>query len=471
MKYSILIFSIFIVLTQSAAAQQKHNLAGDWKGYININGQHLIFITHFKKQKNGYTGTLDIPQQGAKGLHLQNIKITPDDSVFFQQNTTGAKLRGYFKTDSTITGSFHQHGMAFPFKLKRYTPKVAKQKPKPYHHKDIIIQKNDSIKIGGTLTWPKHQKAKQLVIMITGSGPENRNEEIFGFKIFGQIADYLTRHGIATFRYDDRGMGESIGNLRQTTMETLASDVQTIVNYFSKKSDIKFKTIVLLGHSEGGMIAGRAAARNPRINKIILMSSPAFSLSKILPQQKRAIEKASGVPDSTIKKDMVFERHFLESLKSKKLAEKYRPILINHVAEKLNNNLSEKQKKQIGDLHAYAKKNIEQQFKLFQSPAFHSIMYYDPAKDLKQLDIPVLALFGKKDTQVLYKPNARRMRKALKQSKADFTIKIIDHANHLYQHAKTGSVAEYSSLPKKFTAGFLPTIVHWLKKTEGNSMH
>jgi pimeloyl-ACP methyl ester carboxylesterase len=304
--------------------------------------------------------------------------------------------------------------------------------------------------------------------MVTGSGAENRDEEIFGFKIFGQIADYLTRHGIATFRYDDRGVGESTGNLRQTKMQMLASDVQTIVHYFSKKSDIAFKTIVLLGHSEGGMIAGRAAARNPRIGKVILMSSPAFSLSKILPQQKRAIEKASGVPDSTIKKDMVFERHFLESLKSKKDSAKYRPMLINNVVEKLENNLSEKQKKQMGNLRARVKKNIDQQFKLYESPGFHSIMYYDPTKDLKQLAIPVLALFGKKDTQVLYKPNARRMRKALKQSKADFTIKIIDHANHLYQHAKTGSVAEYSSLPKKFTAGFLPTILHWLKKTEIN---
>jgi pimeloyl-ACP methyl ester carboxylesterase len=471
MKYSIFIFAIFIAFSQSATAQQKHSLTGSWKGYISINGHHLIQKVYFKKLKAGYRGTLDIPQQGAKGLQLKKISVTKDDSVFFQFNggiNGAAKFKGYFKTDSTITGNFHQNGFKFPFKLTRYTTKVKKPKPKlkPYHHKDIIIQKNDSIQIGGTLTWPKKKKADQLVIMITGSGAENRDEEIFGFKIFGQIADYLTRHGIATFRYDDRGVGESTGNLRQTSMEALASDTRTIVDYFANKSDQTFNTITLLGHSEGGMIAGRTAARDTLVNKVILMSSPAFSLSKILPQQKRAIEKASGTPDSTIKEDMKFEMHFLKSLKSDKNAKKYKPMLVNYMAQKLENNLTENMKKQIGDLHAYAEKQVDKQFKIYQSPSMASIMYYDPAQDLKQLNIPVLALFGKKDTQVLYKPNSKRMRKVLQQSNADFTIKIIDHANHLYQHAKTGSTVEYMSLPKKFTAGFLPTVLHWLKRTE-----
>jgi pimeloyl-ACP methyl ester carboxylesterase len=464
MKYSLLILLIFIAFTHSAAAQQRDSLAGNWKGYINVHGHHLVNIMHFKKTESGYTGTIDIPQQNANGLHFQKIIVTVEDSVFLEFETGGGpgKYKGIFNTDSTITGNYYQNNLHFPFKIHRFKPDTAKS----YHHKDLIINKNDSIKIGGTLTWPEHQKAKQLVIMITGSGPENRNEELFGFKIFGQIADYLTKHGVATFRYDDRGVGESAGNLRQTSMEELASDVQTIVDYFSNKSDVTFKKIVLLGHSEGGMIAGRAAARNPKIDKVILMSSPAFSLSKVLPQQKRALEKANGVSDSTLKKDMIFERHFLKSLKSKKDSAKYWDAMINHMTEKLENELSDKQKKQIGDLHSYAEKNINRQFKLYQSPSLHSIMYYDPAKDLKQLDIPVLALFGKKDKQVLYKPNARRMRKALQQSKADFSIKIIDHANHLYQHAETGSLAEYKTLPKKFTKGFLPTVLHWLKKTE-----
>jgi pimeloyl-ACP methyl ester carboxylesterase len=468
MKNIIFIFALFVGFTQTTAAQQNSNLSGNWKGYIDIHGQHLINIMHFKKTaKNGYTGTLDIPQQNAGGLHFKKITVTPEDSVFlkFKIGNGQGKYKGIFDTDSTITGNYYQNGLHFSFKIHRFKPDTTR----PYHHKDFIINKNDSIKIGGTLTWPKHQKAKQLVIMITGSGPENRDEALFGFKIFGEIADYLTKHGIATFRYDDRGVGESTGNLRQTSMETLASDVQTIVNYFSEKSDITFKTIVLLGHSEGGMIAARAAARNPKIDKIILMSSPAFPLSKILPQQKKALEKASGVPDSTLKKDMVFERHFLKSLKSNQDSAKYRDMLINHMVGKLQNNLSDKQKKRIGNLHSYVTKNIDQQFKIYQSPSMSSIMYYDPAKDLKQLDISVLALFGKKDKQVLYKPNARRMRKALKQSKADFTIKIIDHANHLYQHAKSGSFAEYRTLPKKFTAGFLPTVLHWLKNTEANN--
>src|SRR5699024_7561958 len=123
-----------------------------------------------------------------------------------------------------------------------------------------------------------------LVILISGSGAQNRDEELFGFKPFAQIADYLARHGIAAYRYDDRGIGESTGNFSQTSIQTLASDTRAIVSYFSNKSDHTFKTITLLGHSEGGMIAGRVAARDSLVDKVILMSSPAFSLSKILPQ-------------------------------------------------------------------------------------------------------------------------------------------------------------------------------------------
>lgn len=213
------------------------------------------------------------------------------------------------------------------------------------------------------------------------------------------------------------------------------------------------------------MIAGRAAARDTLVDKIILMSSPAFSLSKILPQQKRAIEEANGVPDSIIKKDMIFETHFLKSLKSKKAAHKYKPMLVKHMAQKLKNILPKKAKEHIGDIHAYAKKQVDKIFKKYQSPALASIMYYDPTKDLKQLDIPVLALFGGKDRQVPVGPNLKRMATALDSAKVSYQIDVFKNANHLYQHAKTGAPLEYRTLPDKFVNGFLPTIEQWLKRT------
>lgn len=458
---------IFNKNKNESASQQKNRFTGNWKGYISIKGHHLINIVQIKKGKNGYSGTLDVPQQSGYGLRLNNISVTKADSVSFQVQLGGGlgKYKGHFKSDSVITGTYYQRGYSFPFKLTRHKAKPKKKKPKPYHHKDIIIQKNDSIQIGGTLTWPKHQKAAQLVIMISGSGAQNRDEELFGFKPFAQIANYLTRHEIAAYRYDDRGIGESTGNFSQTSMQTLASDTRAIVAYFSSKFDRTFKTIALLGHSEGGMIAGRVAARDSLVDKVILMSSPAFSLSKILPQQKRAIEKANGIPDSTIKKDMIFEKHAMKSIGSKADAEKYRQKMINHMAEKLKA-MPKKQRKQVGNLHEYATKTIDRILKNYRKPGLYSLMYYDPAKDLKQLDIPVLALFGGKDKQVPVGPNLKRMAAALDSASVSYQINVFKNANHLYQHAKTGAPKEYAALPPKFVEGLLPTITQWLNRTE-----
>jgi pimeloyl-ACP methyl ester carboxylesterase len=467
MKYSILFFIILAAFTQSAAAQQKHNLASDWKGYININGKHLIQKVHIKKQKTGYSGTLDVPQQGAKGLPLNKISITKKDSVFFQFNGGGTgigKFKGHFESDSTITGSFHQGGYTFPFKLKRYTPKVVKQKPKPYHHKDIIIQKNDSIQIGGTLTWPKHKKANQLVIMTTGSGAENRDEEIFGFKIFGQIADYLTRHAIATFRYDDRGVGESTGTLHQTSLSTLASDVESIVAYFSNPAHHHFNTITLLGHSGGGEIDGMAAARDTLVDKLILMSSPGISLNKVLNYEFKRSFTRSGFGKPEIEKTLTAFQNVLIAIRNSENVEKAKKHYRKQFT-KMFNTMPDSIKKHMKNFNKTAKKAAAGLLKNLTTPKYNSQMFYDPANDLKQLHIPVLATFGGKDTQVLIGKNLLPISAALNSAGVSYQINVFKNADHLYQPAKSMKDENYAMLPKHFVKGFLPTITEWLKRT------
>jgi pimeloyl-ACP methyl ester carboxylesterase len=581
MKCITLIFALFAILTQAATAQQNPKLSGDWKGYINVHGQHLNFKTHFKKKKNSYTGVLDIPAQGVKGKPLQNIK-TQDDSVFFQQNQFGAKFDGAFKTDSTIAGRFYQHGATLPFKLKRYTPKWAKQrkqrpkhnpnnqkkhnlsghwkgelsqgttllgkfksnfnyekdhyrgtftvqshsfpfkkahitkddsvllyivkgmdgpthfkgifkndslitgkmvqkgfsfnfklrrynpaekkkaKSKPYHHKDVIIQENDSIKIGGTLTWPEHQKAKQLVIMITGSGSLNRNEELHGVSEFEPIASYLTRHGIATYRYDDRGVGESTGNKHKATLNLLVSDVKTIINHFSKNPDHHFSTIVLLGHSQGGIVAGKTAAEDSLVDKLILISSPSIKLIDVINYQIKGNLKPFGIEKPEIQKTVTAYDKVLNAAKNGKELDK---------AKKQYHQQYEKMMKTLPDsINSQGRKFIKMLgsgiLRMSLSPMFKSTNFYNPAKDLRKLNIPVLALFGGKDFKVQIGKNLKPMASALDSAGVSYQINVFKNANHSYVLPKARNINEYSKYKNNpFVKGFLPTITKWLKRT------
>ncbi len=456
MKCSFLLFTILLTFSRVTVAQQEQKLVGDWKGYISAHGQHLIIKTHFKKQGSGIFGTIDIPQQNGKGLHLRKITVTKEDSVLFQfqLNVGSGKFKGHFKTDSTITGSYHQNGLSFPFKLIRYKAKGKKEKlkQKPYRHKDVIIQKNDSIQIGGTLTWPEKKKTDQLVIMITGSGEQTRDENVFGYKIFGRIADYLTRHGIATYRYDDRGIGESTGNFRQTGIDKLASDVRAIVTYFSSHPHPSFSDITILGHSQGGYVGTKMAAQDSLVDGLILMSSPGVPMAKIVLAQvgPRHVGMEKAILD-TLRGSRDFS-HLNDSLVK---------IDLKNFQQKPNN-----VKSRIKHPRKYFYKKENQEHKIMEMPFYYSFLDYNPAKDLSELHIPVLVLFGSKDIQVPVGLNIKPMIAALDSADVSYQIDVFKNANHLYQKAKTGLPSEYRILPPKFVKGFLPTITQWIKRTE-----
>ena len=466
MKYLSSLFTLFFILTHSLTAQQQPSLAGDWKGYININGQHLTNKVHFDKQNNGYSGTIDIPQQGAMGLHLQKIRVTKNDSVFFEFEAGGsglAKYRGHFKTDSLITGSFHQNGYHFPFKIHRFTPVSTYRKPLPYHHKDIII-KNDSIKIGGTLTWPEHGKANQLVVMISGSGAQTRDENVMGFKIFDQMADYLTQHGIATYRYDDRGTGESTGQFDQATLDTLTSDAQAIVTYFSGNTDHHFNTITLLGHSQGGIVAGKLAARDSLVDKLVLMSSPSIELYKVLNYQLRRQFQQAHLKKSQIAKTLTALNDVLKAYRDNKNISEAKKYFQNQFSSMMNT-LPDSVKNHINDLNKFATNQANSLIASFTTPQMLSLNFYDPKSDLRKLHIPVLALFGRKDIQVRIDKNRAPMQTALDSAGISYQINVFKDADHLYQKAKSVENENYAMLPKHFLKGFLPTIVNWIKRS------
>ena len=466
------VLSAFLIVPLTVNAQNKSPTvpADHWKGTINIPGKKLSFQTHFEQEKDSLSGSITI--QGTS-LPLEDVVVTPSDSIFFSFTTSinVAKFKGAFASDSIITGQFQQAGYSFPFNMRPYkADSLSSQQAAapsqttlpPYHRKDLII-KNDSIEIGGTLTWPKDKKAGQLVIMISGSGAQNRDEEILGFKPFFQIADSLTRIGIATFRYDDRGMGKSIGNFAQTSLDMLASDVEAIITEFTDGSGQNFDEIILLGHSQGGIVGGKVAAQNKRVDKLILMASPGVSLAQNVVKQVELLNEQKNIPDSVITQNVSIQKSIFDTLRGTQNFTKIKEVLIQDYIRNYNAN-PDNSNTSLSNPEQFFRSKVKQELQYIQAPAYLSFLDYDPTNDLQKLDIPVLVLFGGKDTQVPVGLNKAPIEKALNEAEVKYKIDVLKNANHLFQHAQTGAASEYGKLENVFVDTFLQTIKHWIKK-------
>ena len=465
MKKHITLNILFLAFSVSTLFGQD-SLAGDWEGHISIMGQRLKIVTHFKKNASGFKGTIDIPQQGAAGIPLQNISVFDKDSVSFAffAGSGMAGFRGSFRADTLISGEFRQSGQIFPFELNRQNQPIEtghhSANQKPYRQEELIIQ-NNSISIGGTLTLPGDALNSTLVIMISGSGAQDRDatmRPISDFKPFALLADSLTSNGLATFRYDDRGVGKSTGNFARATLQVLVSDLKAVIDEFTG-GEHPFSEIVLLGHSQGGVVAAKAASEHPGVDKLVLMASTALPLKDILRYQAgRQFEKA-GIDCALIEKELMARERLMVAIReSNKIAEArdmYRKIFEKIQMEA---GIDSTQAAQI------ATRQSKQLTEAFRMPQLRSLLFYDPAKDLKKLTIPVLALFGEKDTQVPVQKNRRPMENALQQAGVSYRIETFKNANHLFQRAQTGEVNEYGRLDNQFADGFIATITNWIGK-------
>lgn len=464
---SLLIFLALIIQSPDLLAQ--NSLKGDWEGAIDIQGTKLTIITHFESTENGIEGTIDIPQQGGQDIPLQNISLSHQDSVQFEfmAGLGMASFEGSIQGDK-ITGTFHQNNQTFPFELHRQQqqtdkPKQPSPKTKPYHHKELTI-KNDSVTIGGTLTWPKNTKSNHLVIMISGSGQQDRDETmtpVSNFKPFAVLADSLTKNKIATFRYDDRGVGESTGNFGTTTLDMLASDLEVIIEEITAIPDHNFKQITLLGHSQGGLVAGKLATENPAIDNIILMASTGVPLKEVLRFQVKQAFAGSGIDSVLIEQELAAREQLMQAIRNQQGIPKAKETYQKQFADiQLAAGADSTQAENLAD------RQTDQLLDAFSSPQMQSLLFYDPTDDLQKLNIPVLVLFGDKDTQVPVETNREPIKQALETAGVDYEIKVFKDANHLFQKANTGSMQEYGSLKKQFVDGFTSAISDWIKNKQ-----
>jgi pimeloyl-ACP methyl ester carboxylesterase len=405
-------------------------LVGIWEGAIEAEGAKLRCRVTLRKSGDKIVGSFDSIDQGANGMPLSGL-LLKGSAFHFDLKVVGGSYDGTVNEGRTsIAGTWKQGGGSVPLtlvKVEKPTAIVRPQEPKapfPYRAEDVKYgnAKAPGVELAGTLTMPEGQGPFPAVILISGSGPQNRDEELMGHKPFLVLADYLTRKGLAVLRFDDRGTAKSTGDFSKATGEDFATDVEAGIAYLKSRREIAAKKIGLLGHSEGGMIAPMVAARSTDVAFLVLIAAPGEPIPDLLRAQLRLIMKAQGAADEAIEKAAAQQNATIEAALS-------------------------------GDGPG-------------ASPWMRYFLQYDPRPVLEKVKVPVLAVNGGKDLQVPPSTNLTGVRAALTKG-GNTRVKAVElpGLNHLLQKAETGGVAEYGAIEETMNPAALELIGEWLVAT------
>lgn len=326
----------------------------------------------------------------------------------------------------------------------------------PYKQEEVLINNTKSkVQLAGTLTVPSNGKASKIVILITGSGPQNRNEEVLNHRPFLVLSDWLTRNGIAVLRYDDRGVGKSTGNFSTATTYDFANDVEAAISFIRSRQDLKKLSIGLIGHSEGGVIAPIVASRNNDVKFIVLMAGPGVPIYQLGLQQSSDMSRVAGVPDSVIAKNLALNKKFFDlTLQDSSLS-------ITQLKNDIDTLLQHEMLIQHWDQAKF--NGWKKRYEFLTTPWERTFIKLKPADYLVKVKCPVLALNGTKDMQVNSQANLAGIAKALDQAgNKRYKIVPLNSFNHLLQKAKTGSMTEYAQIPETINPIALTTISSWI---------
>jgi len=467
----IIMVGIDIIVSAQQQDTSEISIEGIWQGKLKVPGTELRIVFKISKNPDGtLTATLDSPDQGVTGIPVEEV-IFEDNTLRLEVKSAGAVFEGKVSEDFlVIEGEWKQSGGVFPLTVKRVDkaieilrPQVPK-KPYPYTEEEVAYENKEAgITLAGTLTLPPGKGPSPAVLLISGSGPQDRNETIYNHHPFLVLADYLTRQGIAVLRVDDRGVGESTGDFSQATSVDFASDVLAGIEYLKTRKEINPEQIGLIGHSEGGLIAPMVAVKSPDVAFIILMAGTGLTGEEILYLQGALISRAMGVSEEDIAKNRQFNEKIFSLIKEEKdkktIEEKLRQMFMEDWAE-----LNEEEKSRIGDPEVF----LEAQLKSLLSPWLKFFLTYDPKPTLNKVKCPVLAINGEKDLQVPPKENLSAIEEALKVGgNQNYTIKELPGLNHLFQTAQTGLPAEYAKIEETISPVALKIISDWiLEQTE-----
>ena len=414
---------VLVAMTGRAQTESATDLLGSWTGKLNVGAMSLTLVLHLEQQDDGNVKvTMDSPDQGAKGIAATKEYLS-GDSMAIKVAMIGMTYRAKLK-DGKLDGTFSQNGMSLPLVMTRGGVAEVKrpqtpQTPYPYETEEVTFtNEKDGATLAGTLTYPVgydkesgkpvggNMKSLTVVLFVSGSGQQNRDEELFNHKPFLVIADYLARHGITSLRYDDRATGASKGGeVKNATSEDFMRDAEAGLNYLRNQK--KFKKIGVLGHSEGGLIAFMLGARK-KTDFIVSLAGPGVKGDTLLAAQTNRLMELSGMSATMT-------------------AEQYRQL-----------------------------KEVR------ETPWLQWFINYDPSDNILNSRCPVFALNGDRDCQVLSSQNLPPIQRLLPKSKKNL-IKEYPGLNHLFQHCTTGLPTEYGQIEETISQEVLQDIVQWIQ--------
>ncbi|MFI5137420.1 MAG: alpha/beta hydrolase family protein [Sphingobacteriales bacterium] len=467
------------VLTFCFISQLKaQDITGSWAGLIPVGGVKLHLVFNIKKAADtSYISTFDSPDQKAFGIACSSTYVKKD-SLFIGIAAIGGGYTGVLVGKDSISGIYKQGSAKLPLNLKHITDAQKKglstdpvraQTPKPpYGYISEEVEYDNAAKslhYGATFTRPNGDGKYPAVIIISGSGTQDRNGTMMGHQPYWVLADYLTKNGIAVLRVDDRGAGKSsLGDSINTkTSLDFSYDVETSLNYLETRTDVDKKHLGLIGHSEGGMIAPMVAARRKDVDFIVLWGGPGVSGAQILTEQSARVLKGQGLDSAAVE---AFKQLHLTIL-NMFAASPTREVLdqkIPAVFEDWKKNQTQKTLDAL-NIHADMTDNIIKTYnRMYDSGWLRFFISYDPAPALSRVKCAVLAINGEKDTQVDATENLGRIKEILtKGGNKHFEVKAIPDLNHLLQTAKTGDVSEYETIPETMSPVAMKIISDWIK--------
>ena len=430
-------------------------IEGYWKGELNLGVQKLEMAFDIKAAENGYSATLDVPAQGASDIPV-DATVFQDNHLQMTMSAMGASYSGTLKEDH-IEGEFKQRGMTFTLNLEKgnkESQQVRPQDPKPpfdYRVKEVsFVNEREGNTLTGTLTIPKGKGPFPAMVLVSGSGQQNRDEELMNHRPFWVIADYCARHGVAVLRYDDRGMGGSTGEVENATSLDFSYDTESAFDFLRKQKHIDASRVGILGHSEGGVINFMVSARRPEVAFLVSLAGPSVSGVEVLKEQQAAILRASGMSEEMVQ------------FNSNASVQMY-----NIIEESSSREEADSLLRQLVKDWGYNEELTEQTVGQMASPWMYYFLRYDPTEAIVKTTCPALLLNGSKDLQVIASQNLPGYEKIIAEhGKTNLTLRELPDLNHLFQHCETGSPEEYFTIDETISPEVLEMIVDFVKKIE-----
>lgn len=446
---------LFLLFTFLFSISTFAQIEGTWNGAIELPTVKLPFVLHVTKENNQLKATFDSPDQGGFGIEIPEIRFE-ENTLYLKHPQMMMTYKGVLQSNNTIKGTFMQGGQSFTLDLtqgefKRNRP----QEPKPkfnYKIEDVTFENKEAkIKLAGTLTTPHGNGKFPTVILVAGSGPNDRDEELFGHKPFLVIADYLTQRGYAVLRYDKRGVASSEGDFAAATVFDFANDTKAAIEYLKSRKEIDSKKIGIWGHSEGGQVAQIVAAQDPLVHFIILMASPAIGGDEILMHQTKVLAENAKLSQSEIDELQDENKAVYSIIKQGKDIASIKKELVTYF--KSNKNYKDATDSQINGKAASLATDWMKAFLQFNSQEY-----------LSKINCHVLALNGNKDIQVPATENLASIAAHI-GNKDKLLVMAYRDLNHMFQPANTGMPDEYGEIETTIEPKVLEDIINWLNKT------